>query len=84
MSIFAAKIRFNMAKKTEKKTRSKQDDKELAKNIDRERKILLELLLKKAGVTYNDVVEHSLRRWVAGNLDLLTDADRKQFKYLHV
>ncbi len=59
-----------MAKKTDSKT------------IEREKKALLELLLKKAGITYKDLVSNSVGIWVASNIDLLTEQEKKQFKSL--
>ena len=52
------------------------------KTIEREKKALLELLLKKAGLTYKDLVSNSVGIWVASNIDLLTEQEKKQFKSL--
>ncbi len=52
------------------------------KTIEREKKALLELLLKKAGITYKDLVSNSVGIWVASNIDLLTEQEKKQFKSL--
>ena len=54
-----------------------------SKTIEREKKALLELLLKKAGITYKDLVSNSVGGiWVASNIDLLTEQEKKQFKSL--
>ena len=53
-----------------------------SKTIEREKKALLELLLKKAGITYKDLVSNSVGIWVASNIDLLTEQEKKQFKSL--
>jgi len=50
--------------------------------IEKERKKVLEILLKKTGLTYKTLVETSVDLWVTSNIDLLTANDKKQFKYL--
>lgn len=50
--------------------------------VEKERKELLTLLLKKAKMTQKDVVDSALETWVAMNLDLLTDSEKKRFKNL--
>ena len=50
--------------------------------VEKERKELLTLLLKKAKMTQKDVVDSALETWVAMNLDLLTDGEKKRFKNL--
>lgn len=41
---------------------------------------LIELMLKRAGITRDDIYETALRSWVAKNLDLLTAAELKRYK----
>jgi hypothetical protein len=43
-------------------------------------KDLLSLLLKKVGFQYDELVEFSVREWVADHLDLLTESELKKFK----
>ncbi len=50
--------------------------------IDGDLKSLLEVMLKKAELTESDIVESSLRSWIATNLDLLTKTERDRFKHL--
>lgn len=57
-------------------------DSEKQKQIEKERKALLQLLLKKAGLKYQDVVDFQLNVWMSGNLDLLTEQEKKQFPHL--
>lgn len=57
-------------------------DSEKQKQIERERKAVLQLLLKKAGLKYQDVVDFQLNVWMSGNLDLLTEQEKKQFPHL--
>lgn len=59
-------------------------DKEKNKEIEREKKLLLEMLLKKSGITYKDLVDYSVKAWVASNVGLLTAEERKQFKSIKV
>jgi len=41
---------------------------------------LIELMLKRAGLTRDDIYDTAMRSWVAKNLDLLTDAELKRYK----
>lgn len=41
---------------------------------------LIELMLKRAGITRDDIYETALRSWVAKNLDLLTADELKRYK----
>ena len=52
------------------------------KQIEKERKGVLELLLKKTGLTRKEVVDFQLGVWMAGHLDLLTDQEKQQFPHL--
>lgn len=59
-----------------------KNDKELDKKIKEERKKLLEMLLEKTGVKYKELVDYQVGVWVASNTDLITEQEKKQFKYL--
>lgn len=63
-------------------TRKTAEQKLKDKEIEKERKKVLEILLKKTGLTYKTLVETSVDLWVTSNIDLLTANDKKQFKYL--
>jgi hypothetical protein len=53
-------------------------------SIKREREMLLDILLKKVGLKKKDIVDFALQEWVAGNLEMLTPSEKKQFKYLAI
>ncbi len=55
---------------------------EKEKLIEQERRGVLELLLKKTGLKYKEVVDAQIGMWMAGNLDLLTPEEKKQFPHL--
>lgn len=55
---------------------------EKEKLIEQERKGVLELMLKKAGVTRKQLTEDLIGIWMAGNNDLLTEKEKKQFPHL--
>lgn len=55
---------------------------EKEKQIEKERKGVLDLLLKKTGLTRKEVVDFQLGVWMAGHLDLLTDQEKQQFPHL--
>lgn len=59
-----------------------KEDKELDKKLKEERKLLLKLLLEKTGVKYQELVDYHIGVWVASNTDLITEQEKKQFKYL--
>ena len=59
-----------------------RNDKELDRHLKEERKKLLEMLLKKTGINYKELVDYHVGVWVASNTDLLTEQEKKQFKYL--
>ncbi|MCQ2319681.1 MAG: hypothetical protein MJZ90_12315 [Bacteroidales bacterium] len=63
-------------------TKKTDEQKLREREIEKERKKVLEILLKKTGLTYNKLVETSVDLWVTSNIDLLTASDKKQFKYL--
>ncbi|MDR3093685.1 MAG: hypothetical protein LBU62_03445 [Bacteroidales bacterium] len=41
---------------------------------------LLRLMLKKAGIRYDDLVTSSIKSWVGQNLDLLTESEVQKYK----
>ena len=55
---------------------------EKQKQIERERKAVLQLLLEKTGLKYKELVDAQIGMWMAGNIDLLTAEDKKQFPNL--
>lgn len=63
-------------------TRKTSEQKLKDQEIEKERKKVLEILLKKTGITYKTLVDTSVDLWVTSNIDLLTANDKKQFKYL--
>ena len=50
--------------------------------IEQERKGVLELMLKKAGLTRKQLADGLIDMWIAGNNDLLTASEKKQFPHL--
>ncbi|MBO7461617.1 MAG: hypothetical protein J6T96_03360 [Bacteroidales bacterium] len=55
---------------------------ELDKQIEQERKGVVELLLKKNGLTRKQLVEELVGIWTAGLVNTLTDDEKKQFPHL--
>ena len=55
---------------------------EKEKVIEQERKGVLELMLKKVGATRKQLADDLIGMWMAGNTDLLTDQEKKQFPHL--
>ena len=55
---------------------------EKQKQIERERKAVLQLLLEKTGLKYKELVDAQIGMWMAGNIDLLTAEEKKQFPNL--
>ena len=55
---------------------------EKQKQVEKERKDVLQLLLRKTGLKYKEVVDFQLGVWMVGHLDLLTEQERKQFPHL--
>ena len=55
---------------------------EKQKQIERERKAVLQLLLEKTGLKYKELVDVQIGMWMAGNIDLLTAEEKKQFPNL--
>ena len=50
--------------------------------VEKERKAVLQLLLEKTGLKYKELVDAQVGMWMAGNLDLLTAEEKKQFPHL--
>jgi hypothetical protein len=50
--------------------------------IKRQQNDLLHLVLKKTGVSYNALIEHAKRDFILNNLDIVTEAEKKQFTKL--
>ena len=55
---------------------------EKQKQIEREHKAVLQLLLEKTGLKYKELVDAQIGMWMAGNIDLLTAEEKKQFPNL--
>ena len=55
---------------------------EKEKQIEKERKAVLQLLLEKTGLKYKELVDAQIGMWMAGNLDLLSAEEKKQFPHL--
>ena len=55
---------------------------EKQKQIERESKAVLQLLLEKTGLKYKELVDAQIGMWMAGNIDLLTAEEKKQFPNL--
>lgn len=52
------------------------------KIVEKERKAVLALLLQKTGLTYKDLVNAQVGMWMAGNIDLLSEQERRMFPNL--
>ncbi len=50
------------------------------KDIKTKQNRLVTLMLTKAGLKKQDIYDVAMRRWVNGNLDLLSAAERAEFK----
>jgi len=59
-----------------------EDMSEKQKQVEKERKAVLQLLLEKTGLKYKEVVDAQIGIWMAGNLDLLSAEEKKQFPHL--
>jgi hypothetical protein len=55
---------------------------EKEKQIEKERRGVLELLLKKNGLTRKELVDSLLGVWMASWVDTLTEEEKKQFPHL--
>ncbi|MDD4111336.1 MAG: hypothetical protein PHS54_07375 [Clostridia bacterium] len=52
----------------------------ISPSILKQQKELVALMLKKAGIKYEELVDASVRLWVAENLDLLSPSEREKYK----
>jgi hypothetical protein len=50
--------------------------------IEKQKKALLSLILKKAGVSYKDLITHAEQEYIVNNIDLITPAEAKKFPNL--
>jgi hypothetical protein len=57
----------------------KQEMKKKSKELHDE---AITLLLKRAGITKNEVYSVALNNWVAKNLDLFTSSERQKYKQI--
>lgn len=55
---------------------------EKQKIIEKERKGVFELMLKKSGLTRKQLTDNLIDMWMAGNNDLITASERSQFPHL--
>ena len=55
---------------------------EIDKQIERERKGVVELLLKKNGLTRKQLVDELVGIWAASWINTLTEEEKKQFPHL--
>ena len=68
-----------MQRKIKRKDRAMS---EKERKIENERKAVLNLLLKKTGLKYKDLVNAQVGMWMAGNIDLLSEQERQMFPNL--
>jgi len=55
----------------------------ISANIQTEKKQLIDILLKKANITADDVIDGAFTQFIRANSDLITEKERKMFgKYL--
>lgn len=59
---------------------TKKEQQQQKEELEKMQFELIELMLKRAGITRDDIYETALRSWVAKNLDLLTAAEIKRYK----
>jgi len=57
---------------------TKEESSLIKKDVDE----LLKLILKKDGMSYNRFLDISKREYIAANLDMITPAEKKQFKHI--
>lgn len=70
-------------RRNEEEWRKQKEEKKLwLKDADRQMNELLDLMLAKANLKRNDIIETAYKRWIAKNLDLLTDEEKKRFDHL--
>ncbi|MBR6354794.1 MAG: hypothetical protein IKS01_03335 [Paludibacteraceae bacterium] len=55
---------------------------EKERNVEKERKAVLALLLRKTGLKYKDLVDAQVGMWMAGNIDLLSEQEKRMFPNL--
>lgn len=55
---------------------------EIEKQIEKERKGVVELLLKKNGLTRKQLIDELIGIWTAGCVGTLTEEEKKQFPHL--
>ena len=48
--------------------------------IKKQQSELVSLMLKKAGLTEDDIYQSAIRSWINKNIDLLTATEKKRFK----
>lgn len=66
----------------EKRRKQKEEKKLWQKEAERQMNELLDLMLAKANLKRNDIIKTAYKRWMAKNLDLLTDEEKKRFDHL--
>lgn len=50
--------------------------------IKKQQKEFINLILQKAGVTRNELIDHAERKFVIQNLDLITDIEAEKYQQL--
>lgn len=62
--------------------KQKEEEKQRHKEADRQKNELLDLMLAKANLKRNDIIETAYKHWMAKNLDLITPEEKKRFNLL--
>jgi len=62
------------------KMTTKKEQQQQKQELEKMQLELIELMLKRAGITRDDIYDTALRSWVSKNLDLLTAAEMKRYK----
>ncbi len=52
------------------------------KEVDRQLKDLLKLILKKTGISYNDLIRSAEQDFITANLEYVTEDEKRQFDRL--
>jgi len=52
--------------------------------IKKDKETLLKLILKKTGISYNRLIEIAKQEFIVDNLDVITSAERRQFKHIAI
>jgi hypothetical protein len=52
--------------------------------INKDRDALLKLILKKTGISYKRLIDIAKQEFIVDNLDVVTAAEKKQFKHIAV